>query len=121
MARLTIGRRFGVVVLLVLLLVAAVSAIGAVGVSRMNDEVNVLYEDEYTNTLQSARLSRALRAAEVVAVQAAQTGYQAAAARLHARLDRRLLPAVDAALRVAKTSSRGGPSPRRGAAGRGRG
>jgi diguanylate cyclase (GGDEF)-like protein len=104
MARLTIGRRFGVVVLLVLLLVAAVSAIGAVGVSRMNDEVRVLYEDEYTNTLQSARLSRALRAAEVVAVQAAQVGYQAAAARLHARLDRRLLPAVDAALRVAKTS-----------------
>ena len=68
--RLTIGRRFGVVALLVIPLVASVCAIGAIGVSRMNEQVTELYDHGYRHTLASARLSRALSAVEVVAVQA---------------------------------------------------
>lgn len=59
MPRLTIGRRFAVVALLVIPLVASVCVIGAIGVSRMNGQVTELYNHGYRHTLETARLSRA--------------------------------------------------------------
>lgn len=96
--RLTIGRRFGVVALLVVPLVASVCVIGALGVNEMEAQVSELYEDEYTHTLSTAKLSRSLAAAEAVALHLVLTDEDAIKTRLNGRLGRRLLPAVDVAL-----------------------
>ena len=96
--RLTIGRRFGVVALLVTPLVASICVIGAIGVSRMNGEVTDLYHHGYRHTLESARLSRALSAVEVAAMRAVLTDNRQVMERVAASLDRRLLPALDTAL-----------------------
>ena len=98
MPRLTIGRRFGVVALLVIPLVASVCVIGAIGVSRMNEQVTALYHHGYRHTLESARLSRALSAVEVAALRSVLTDNRQVSERVNAQLDRRLLPALDTAL-----------------------
>ena len=111
MPRLTIGRRFGVVALLVIPLVASVCVIGAIGVSRMNEQVTELYDHGYRHTLASARLSRALSAVEVAAMRAVLTDNRQVVERVGAQLDRRLLPALDTALvrlRVALSTDREG-------------
>jgi diguanylate cyclase (GGDEF)-like protein len=95
--RLTIGRRFGVVALLVIPLVTSVCVIGALGVIRMNDRVTELYHEGYRHTLASARLSRGLSAVEVAALRTVLTNDRGVAERAGTELDRRLLPAVDTA------------------------
>ena len=95
--RLTIGRRFGVVALLVIPLVTSVCVIGAIGVIRMNDRVTELYHEGYRHTQASARLSRALSAVEVAALRTVLTDDRGVAERAGTELDRRLLPAVDTA------------------------
>jgi hypothetical protein len=97
--RLTLSRRFGVVVLLVVPLVAAVCVVGGVGVQRTNGEVEGLYEHEYRQTLAAAQLRRRLGAAETATLRLVQTNNPRLQERLNASLDRRLLPAVDVALR----------------------
>ena len=109
MPRLTIGRRFGVVALLVIPLVASVCVIGAIGVSRMNGQVTELYNHGYRHTLETARLSRALSAVEVAAMRAVLTDNRQVTERVSAQLDRRLLPALDTALaRVRVELQKGG-------------
>jgi diguanylate cyclase (GGDEF)-like protein len=70
----------------------------------MDEQVGDLYEHAYTHTLQAAKLSRTLAAAEATALQVVLTDDREVASRLDARLDRRLLPAVDLALARATSS-----------------
>jgi len=101
--RLTIGRRFGIVALLLVPLIALVCVVGSTGVSQINDEISKLYEHAYTDTLESSKLSRALGTTRATALHVVLTDDKVVAASLNAELDRHLLPAVDTALGRAKS------------------
>lgn len=92
------------VALLVLPLVASVSVIGVLGVNRIEAQVSELYQDQYTHTLDAAQLQLSLSAAESAVLQAVLTDENQTRDRLNRRLDRRLFPAVEAALAEANAT-----------------
>ena len=103
--RLTLSRRFGIVALLVVPLLASVCVVGGVGVRKMNTEIEGLYDNQYRQTLAYSQLRRSLGAAETATLRLIQTNSPRLQAELKTRLDRRLLPKVDLALRGLRSTA----------------
>jgi diguanylate cyclase (GGDEF)-like protein len=103
-ARLTIGRRLGLLVSLLGITATMVAVIGVVGVTRINHEIDTFYAGAFKHAAITVDLRGALRSTEIASLEYALVENRDRRATLEAELTGTFVPAVSSTLTTAEAA-----------------